>query len=161
MAKLDLEKLVRSWRRKTTPRERERYTIRKHRVRIRYYEDTQQAYVVLSFIVKKFGGSEYRVAFGFPLDGSNSLRRMLSKKGARVGCTCPDFLYRQAYLYYKNDIIYPKQGWGLAATQPPEKTNPRREMRACKHILMVWELIKDKKFTQMYAKPFQREIYFQ
>ena len=49
-------------------------------------------------------------------------------------CDCHDFRYRQAYCWYQYGALLLPPAFVL---QPPEKTNPNCELRACKHMATV------------------------
>lgn len=48
-----------------------------------------------------------------------------------VYCNCDDFKYRWAYPLFEKDALLNVRNFQLT---PPEKTNPKGELNACKHI---------------------------
>jgi len=148
------------WTRKRDPPEIERYEIKKNRLRLRYDPKTSRVSVALIFDVTKEKGSQYRVVIAFPLDGSNSIRGMTASPKTRIGCNCPDFTYRQAYIFNKSKNLYNPNSYGLAIKLPPVRTNPQQEKRICKHIKMVWKIIRDLRLTELYSKSLTKKVIF-
>jgi len=148
------------WSRKRDPPEAERYEIRKNRLKLRYDPKTSSVSVALLFDVKKERGNQYRVVFAFPLDGTDSIKKMTASSKTRIGCNCPDFLYRQAYLFNKTKNLYNPSSYGLAIKLPPVRTNPQYKKRICKHLKMVWKIIRDLKLTELYSKSLTKRVIF-
>ncbi len=101
---------------------------------------------------RKTGGVEaiYTVLLDLPLDNSNSFASMVRKTGSLVYCSCPDFKFRLAYaLRVKNLLIAKRAALGRAFYQYPKITNPGLKVRACKHITMAVEALRDKTVTEL------------
>ena len=62
-----------------------------------------------------------------------SLMKVLNVGNVYLGCSCPDFKYRQRYWATRNGYVA-----GGAETRPSDKTNPNDTLGAgCKHVMLV------------------------
>ena len=94
--------------------------------------------------------SIYTVLLDLPLDSSNSFASLVRKTGSLVYCSCPDFKFRLAYaLRIKGLLIAKRAALGRAYYQYPRITNPKLKVRACKHITMAVEAIRNKSVTEL------------
>ena len=101
---------------------------------------------------RKTGGLDaiYTVLLDLPLDSSNSFASLVRRTGSLVYCSCPDFKFRLAYaLRTKNLLIAKRAALGRAYYQYPRITNPKLKVRACKHITMAIEAIRNKTVTEL------------
>ena len=83
-------------------------------------------------------------------DGSKKVNKYVSmmlfmaNKNVKISCSCDDFKFRMEWALWRkgaSDIMF-------SNGDPPDVTNPAQIGGACKHLVAMWDLLKEKKLVQ-------------
>ena len=86
-----------------------------------------------------------RISFGKDAYVRYKNKRSMDEVICKVDCSCPDYKYRWAYANYQQDAGDMGSGsLNKCNGQPPVKTNPRRRVSLCKHLVSLKDYLRTK-----------------